>query len=144
MSKGTPPRAIRIEDELWEQAKAVVVRRSDTISEVIRGALWSYIAEVSKHRADVQPDATRKALLMGIFEATTVGKIHLNRAGVETNGQEFEPGLSVTAVPVGAQLWHLTAAVDCPVWAGLASSEDIEGVTLLATVNGNTAPQPTA
>jgi hypothetical protein len=142
MSKGTPPRAIRIEDELWEQAKAVAVRRSDTISDVIRGALWSYIAEAPKHRADIQPDAIRKALLMGIFEAITTVKVQLHRADMETHGQEFEPGLSVTAVPVGAQHWHLTAAADGAVWAGLASSEDIEGVTLLATVNGNTMPQP--
>lgn len=126
---------------LWEQAKAAAVRRSDTISDVIRGALWSYIAEAPKHRADIQPDVTQKTPFMGIFEATTTVKVNLSRADTETHGQEFEPGLSVPAVPVGAQLWHLTAAAGGAVWTGLASSEDIEGVTLLATVNGNTMPQ---
>lgn len=137
MSKGTPPRAIRIEDELWEQAKAVAVRRSDTISDVIRGALWSYIAEAPKHRADIQPDAARSGPIMGVFEAVTTATVHLNCADMEAQVRVFEPGLSVAAVPVGAQLWHLTAGVGGSVWEGLASSEDIDRVSLVATVSGN-------
>ena len=43
MSKGTTPRAIRISDELWQQAKAVAERRGDTISDVVRLALEWYI-----------------------------------------------------------------------------------------------------
>ena len=138
MSKGTPPRAIRIEDELWEQAKAVAVRRSDTISDVIRGALWSYISEAPKHRADVQSDVARTVPIMGVFEAVTTATVHLNRADVEVEVRAFEPGLSVAAVSVGSQLWHLTAGVGGAVWEGLASSEDIDSVTLVATVSGNT------
>ena len=43
MSKGTTPRAIRISDDLWQEAKVVAERRSDTISEVVRLALEEYI-----------------------------------------------------------------------------------------------------
>jgi purine-nucleoside phosphorylase len=45
MSKGTTPRAIRISDDLWREAKVVAERRSDTISEVVRLALEKYIAK---------------------------------------------------------------------------------------------------
>jgi predicted transcriptional regulator len=43
MSKGTTPRAIRISDDLWQEAKVVADRRSDTVSDVIRRALEQYI-----------------------------------------------------------------------------------------------------
>lgn len=45
MSKGTTPRAIRISDELWQEAKVVADRRSETISEVVRVALEKYVTE---------------------------------------------------------------------------------------------------
>ena len=44
MSKGTKPRAIRISDELWNEAKAVTERRADTISDVVRVALERYVS----------------------------------------------------------------------------------------------------
>ena len=44
MSKGTTPRAIRISDDLWREAKVVAERRSDTISDIVRKALEAYIA----------------------------------------------------------------------------------------------------
>jgi predicted DNA-binding protein len=43
MSKGTTPRAIRISDELWQDAKAVAGRRSETISDIVRDALEAYV-----------------------------------------------------------------------------------------------------
>lgn len=49
MSKGTTPRAIRISDELWQEAKAVAERRSETISDVVRVALEDYIASDEPH-----------------------------------------------------------------------------------------------
>ena len=45
MSKGTTPRAIRISDDLWQEAKAVAERRSETISDVVRLALEAYIRQ---------------------------------------------------------------------------------------------------
>ncbi len=45
MSKGTTPRAIRISDELWQEAKAAAQRRGGTISEVVRRALEEYIRQ---------------------------------------------------------------------------------------------------
>ena len=45
MSKGTTPRAIRISDELWQDAKAVAERRSETISDVVRVALEAYVTQ---------------------------------------------------------------------------------------------------
>ena len=77
---------------------------------------------------------------MGVFEAVTTATVHLNCADMEAQVRVFEPGLSVAAVPVGAQLWHLTAGVGGSVWEGLASSEDIDRVSLVATVSGNAIP----
>lgn len=48
MSRGTTPRAIRISDELWQEAKAVAERRSETISDVVRLALERYITEAAE------------------------------------------------------------------------------------------------
>jgi purine-nucleoside phosphorylase len=55
MSKGTTPRAIRISDELWQEAKAVAERRSETISDVVRVALELYITapDADKRGEDV-------------------------------------------------------------------------------------------
>lgn len=43
MSKGTTPRAIRIDDDLWEAAKSATHDKGDTISEVVRRALVEYV-----------------------------------------------------------------------------------------------------
>lgn len=51
MSKGTTPRAIRISDELWQAAKAVAERRSETISDVVRVALERYVAQQPPERS---------------------------------------------------------------------------------------------
>ncbi|MET4135698.1 CopG family transcriptional regulator [Pseudarthrobacter sp. PvP090] len=137
MSKGTPNRAIRIDDALWENAKEVAIRRGDTISEILRGALEEYVSAAPAAR-HISPHADyARAESMSVFEATTTTKVHLNRADMEAHGHTFEPGLSVTAVPMGGKLWHLTAAYEGCVWEGLGSSEEIEATTLLATIKGN-------
>lgn len=43
MSKGTPHHAIRIEDDLWAEAKAVAALNGETLSDVIRRALRDYV-----------------------------------------------------------------------------------------------------
>lgn len=42
MSGDTPRRTIRIEDGLWEKAKAQAEHRSDNLSDIIREALRDY------------------------------------------------------------------------------------------------------
>ncbi|CAH0256299.1 MULTISPECIES: hypothetical protein [unclassified Arthrobacter] len=140
MSKGTPTRSIGIDDELWEEAKVVAARRSDTVTEVIRGALQRYVAEVSSapgRRARPQADSDSGPRFLSVFEATTTTRVHLDRADTGDHGRTFEPGLSVTAVPMGGQLWHLTAVAEGYVWVGLGSSQEIVATTLLTTIKGN-------
>jgi hypothetical protein len=43
MSKGTPRRAVRVEDELWDSALGVASERGDNLSEIIRERLREYI-----------------------------------------------------------------------------------------------------
>lgn len=43
MSKGTTRRTVRIEDGLWESAKAVADANGENLSEVIRRALMEYM-----------------------------------------------------------------------------------------------------
>jgi metal-responsive CopG/Arc/MetJ family transcriptional regulator len=45
MSKGTTHRTVRIEDGLWEEAKAKADSEGDNLSEVIREALREYITK---------------------------------------------------------------------------------------------------
>jgi len=45
MSRGTKHRAIRVEDELWDDAKAVAKQNNETLSEVIRERLRDYVRE---------------------------------------------------------------------------------------------------
>lgn len=45
MSKGTTHRTVRIDDGLWEEAKAVASERGENLSEVIRFALHAYVTE---------------------------------------------------------------------------------------------------
>ena len=140
MSKGTPTRSIGIDDELWEEAKVVAARRSDTVTEVIRGALQRYVAEVSSapgRRARPQADSDSGPRFLSVFEATTTTRVHLDRADTGDDGRTFEPGVSVTAVPMGGQLWHLTAVAEGYVWVGLGSSQEIVATTLLTTIKGN-------
>ena len=44
MSK-TPLRAVRVDPELWEKARAVADKNGDNLSEIIRDALRQYINE---------------------------------------------------------------------------------------------------
>lgn len=44
MSKGTTPRAVRIDDALWNAAKAATAANGDSLSDVIRQALQKYVA----------------------------------------------------------------------------------------------------
>jgi predicted DNA-binding protein len=44
MSK-TPLRAVRVDPELWEKARAVADKNGDNLSAVIRDALRTYIQE---------------------------------------------------------------------------------------------------
>lgn len=44
MSKGTTHRTVRIEDGLWEAAKALADERGDNLSDVIRQGLRAYVA----------------------------------------------------------------------------------------------------
>jgi predicted DNA binding CopG/RHH family protein len=45
MSKGTTHRTVRIEDELWEAAKARADADGVNLSEVIRAALRAYVEQ---------------------------------------------------------------------------------------------------
>jgi predicted transcriptional regulator len=44
---GNPARAVRVEDELWNEAKAIAAMRGDSLSDVMREALRRY---VKRHR----------------------------------------------------------------------------------------------
>ena len=50
MSKGTKHRTVRIEDGLWEEAKAAASERGDNLSEVIRATLWQYVENHTKEQ----------------------------------------------------------------------------------------------
>jgi antitoxin component of RelBE/YafQ-DinJ toxin-antitoxin module len=46
MSGGPRPlRSVRVEDSLWEAAKGAASENGDTISDIIRQALWQYIED---------------------------------------------------------------------------------------------------
>lgn len=47
MSRGTPNRAIRIPDELWQAALTVAKERGETLSDIIRDRLTGYLKEES-------------------------------------------------------------------------------------------------
>jgi predicted transcriptional regulator len=40
---GNPARAVRVEDELWEAAKAIAAERGDSLSDIMRDALRRYV-----------------------------------------------------------------------------------------------------
>lgn len=48
MSKGTPLRAVRVDAELWEKAKAKAKDRGDNLSHILRQALEKYVNEGTK------------------------------------------------------------------------------------------------
>lgn len=52
MSKGTTPRAIRIDDRLWAKALEVSARRNESVSVVIRDALHKYVERHESPPAD--------------------------------------------------------------------------------------------
>lgn len=45
MSKGTTHRSVRVEDELWETARALAAQNDETMSDIIRDALRRYIED---------------------------------------------------------------------------------------------------
>lgn len=45
MSRGTPHRAVRVDDELWDAAKAKAEERGESLSDVIREALRQYVTK---------------------------------------------------------------------------------------------------
>lgn len=47
MSRGTPHRGLRVDDDLWNSAKEIAEERGENLGEVLRQALRDY---VSKHR----------------------------------------------------------------------------------------------
>lgn len=44
----TPMRAVRVPDELWLKAQAVAKERGETVSDVIRDALTTYVKRFGK------------------------------------------------------------------------------------------------
>lgn len=46
MSKGTPIRTVRIDDELWSSAQVAASERGESLSDVIREALRRYVESV--------------------------------------------------------------------------------------------------
>jgi predicted transcriptional regulator len=53
MSKGTPKRSIRIDDELWDRATEVAAKRDENLSAIIRKALENYINEQKANHGHV-------------------------------------------------------------------------------------------
>lgn len=44
-SKGTPPKAVRVEPGLWAAAKEKAAERGETVSDVLRRALVAYVED---------------------------------------------------------------------------------------------------
>ncbi len=58
MSKGaTPLRAVRVDPELWEAARAKAKEQGDNLSTIIRNALWAYAESDGPGTQDNQIDA---------------------------------------------------------------------------------------
>lgn len=72
---------------------------------------------------------------LSTMDATTIANVRLHRADAEDSGKNFEPGLTVTAVLIGDQLWHLTAELEGILWEGPASSQDIEASDFASAVS---------
>ena len=45
MSGNTPRRTVRIEDGLWDEAKATAQERGDNLSDILRQALEKYVKD---------------------------------------------------------------------------------------------------
>jgi len=43
MSKGTSHRTVRIDDELWDEAREIAKENGDNLSDIIRNGLRAYI-----------------------------------------------------------------------------------------------------
>jgi predicted transcriptional regulator len=46
----TPLRALRVPDDLWHRAQAVAKERGETLSDVMRDALWDYVEKYGKRK----------------------------------------------------------------------------------------------
>ena len=49
MSRGTTHRSVRIEQELWDAAKAAANENGDNLSDIIRKALQQYVDQRPTH-----------------------------------------------------------------------------------------------
>lgn len=61
MSKGTKARNVRVDDELWAEAKEIADERGDNLSEVIRQALRDYITKNKCQTRQKHPARESKA-----------------------------------------------------------------------------------
>jgi metal-responsive CopG/Arc/MetJ family transcriptional regulator len=50
VSRGTTHRTVRIEDGLWEEAKAAAAERGENLSDVLRDALRAYVESSASMR----------------------------------------------------------------------------------------------
>jgi hypothetical protein len=48
----TPNRVVRVEDELWDAAKAKAAERGETVSDAVRRALKRYVASKPPRRPE--------------------------------------------------------------------------------------------
>jgi hypothetical protein len=49
----TPQHTVRIDDELWDAAQRIAAKRRETVSDIVRHALFEY---VDKHRRPASED----------------------------------------------------------------------------------------
>lgn len=58
---GNPARAVRVENELWDAAKAIAEQRGEDVSKVIRRALERYVKRYAKESRQPFWEAVRSA-----------------------------------------------------------------------------------
>lgn len=52
---GTTRRTIRIDDAVWDRAKALASRRGESVSDVVRAGLLTYITNADDHGFEARP-----------------------------------------------------------------------------------------
>ena len=55
MSKGTPKRGIRIDDDLWNKAQEIAKKNGDNLSFILRDRLREYVED---NQEEQQPNGT--------------------------------------------------------------------------------------
>lgn len=53
-ARKTPPRAVRVPDRLWEQAKEAAEQRGENVSQVIKRALLRYVRDTERRQAALE------------------------------------------------------------------------------------------